>query len=86
VDKIRTLEDKIFSVIEKAKALKLEKDGLQRRVEELEGQVAQGQNELNTLREELNSKNTEIDTIRNDKNSVAEQIDAILGELDSIDI
>jgi chromosome segregation ATPase len=86
LEKIRNLEEKISTVIEKARQLRKEKDDSLRRVEELEGLMALKDQEIASLKRDLEMKNADLDRLLGEKNSVTEQIETILGELDHLEI
>ncbi|MBF0317124.1 MAG: hypothetical protein HQL04_03035 [Nitrospirae bacterium] len=86
MEKIKELEEKISNIVERVKALKHDKDVLQRRADESSSVIAAKEQEIATLKNDLNAKNTEIERMLGERNSVAEQIEAILSELDKIEI
>jgi chromosome segregation ATPase len=71
LEKLKNLEDKIATAIERVKTLKDEKILLQRKIRELE--------------ELLDEKNHEIEHLRSEKNVVKSQIEDLLTELEMIE-
>ncbi|MBF0564103.1 MAG: hypothetical protein HQK89_02555 [Nitrospirae bacterium] len=86
MENIRNLEEKISTVIEKARQLRKDKEDSQKRIEELEGILASKDQEIDSLRREIEVKNGDVDRLVGEKKSVTEQIEAILGELDRLEI
>jgi chromosome segregation ATPase len=72
VEKLKILEDKIATTIERVKRLKEEKVFMERRVKELEGL--------------LNEKNQEVEQLKSEKNLIKNQIEGLLNELETIEI
>jgi len=72
LEKLKTLEDKISTAIERVKTLKEEKTLLERRIRELEGL--------------LNEKNQEIEQLRTEKNLVKGQIESLLNEIETLEL
>lgn len=72
MDRLKNLEEKITAAVEKVKALKEEKNLLERKIRDLE-----------TL---LNEKNREIETLRSEKSSIGNQLQELLSELETIEI
>jgi chromosome segregation ATPase len=70
LERLKNLEDKITTAIERVKTLKEEKLIMQRKLKELEGL--------------LNEKNEEIDQIRYEKNTIRNQIESLLDELETL--
>ncbi|WP_353684913.1 cell division protein ZapB [Thermodesulfovibrio sp. 3907-1M] len=62
------IEEKIASALERIKALKLEKEELQKKV--------------NTLEEVLRTKNQEIENLLSEREAIKKQIEELLRELD----
>ncbi len=59
---------------------------LEKQASEFERERLQKQQEVVTLRAELEKKEMEISRLQGERTSVAEQIEAILNELDNIEI
>jgi chromosome segregation ATPase len=72
LDRLKNLEEKITAAVEKVKALKEEKNLLDRKIRELE-----------TL---LNEKTAEITTLRSEKSLIGNQLQELLSELETIEI
>lgn len=72
MDRLKNLEEKITSAVAKVKALKEEKNSLEKRIKELE-----------TL---VNEKTQEIDALHSEKNSIKEQVEDLLGELEVLEL
>jgi len=71
VEKLKILEDKIATTIERVKTLKEEKSLMERRIKELEGL--------------LNEKNQELEQLRSEKSTVKSQIEGLLNELETLE-
>jgi chromosome segregation ATPase len=71
VEKLKILEDKIATTIERVKTLKEEKALMDRRIKELESL--------------LNEKTQELEQLRSEKSTVKSQIEGLLNELETID-
>lgn len=71
VEKLKILEDKIATTIERVKTLKEEKVFMERRIKELE--------------DLLNEKNQELEQMRSEKNVVKNQIEGLLTELEALE-
>ena len=71
LEKLKNLEDKIATAIERVKTLKDEKVLLHRKIRDLE--------------ELLDEKNQEIEHLRSEKNVVKSQIEDLLSELEMIE-
>ncbi len=71
MDRLKNLEEKITTAVERVKALKEEKTMLERKVRELE-----------IL---LNDKNQEVEALRSEKSSIGNQIAELLSELEAIE-
>lgn len=69
---LKTFEERLALAIEKIKALKQEKENLQKRVKELE--------------EMVKTKEMEIDNILSEKNSIKKQIEKLLNDLESLEL
>ncbi|MDH5201731.1 MAG: hypothetical protein OEZ31_11215 [Nitrospirota bacterium] len=72
MDKLKNLEEKIATAIERVKTLKEDKVLLERRIKELE-----------VL---LNEKNLEVEQIKSEKNTIKNQIEGLLNELDTLEV
>ena len=72
LDRLRNLEEKIASVVERVKALKEEKTSLERKIRELEGL--------------LNEKNQVIESLTAEKISIKTQVEELLTELETIEL
>lgn len=72
LDRLKNLEGKITSAVSKVKALKEEKNVLEKRIKELEALV--------------DKKNQEIDSLHSEKNSIKEQVEELLGELEALEL
>jgi len=70
LERLKNLEDKITTAIERVKTLKEEKFVMQRKIKELEGL--------------LNEKNEEIEQLRYEKNTIRNQIEGLLDELETL--
>jgi len=70
LERLKNLEDKITTAIERVKTLKEERLVLQRKIKELEGLV--------------NEKNEEIEQLRYEKNTIRNQIEGLLDELETL--
>jgi chromosome segregation ATPase len=71
VEKLKILEDKIATTIERVKTLKEEKALMERRIKELE--------------ELLNEKSQELENMKSEKSTVKSQIEGLLNELESLE-
>jgi chromosome segregation ATPase len=72
LDRLKNLEEKITAAVEKVKALKEEKNLLERKIRDFENL--------------LNEKNREIETLRSEKSSIGNQLQELLSELETIEI
>ncbi len=72
LDRLKNLEEKIAAAVEKVKALKEEKNLLERKIGDLENL--------------LNEKNREIEALRSEKSSIGTQLQELLSELETIEI
>jgi uncharacterized protein (UPF0335 family) len=70
METLKTFEEKIAIAIEKVRALKEEKERLERRVEEME--------------DAIRLKDTEIERLSMEKASIKNQIEDLLNELETI--
>jgi chromosome segregation ATPase len=72
LDRLKNLEEKITAAVEKVKALKEEKNLLERKIRDFEALV--------------DEKNNEIEALRSDKSSIENQLQELLSELETIEI
>lgn len=72
MDRLKNLEEKIASAVERVKALKEEKVSLEKKIRELETT--------------LNERNQEIESLRNEKTSIKSQVEGLLEELETLEI
>src|SRR4030042_6042123 len=72
LEKLKSLENKIATAIERVKTLKEEKTNMERKIKELEGL--------------LNEKNQEVDQLRSEKTVIKSQIEALLNEVETIEL
>jgi len=72
LDKLKNLEDKISTAIERVKTLKEEKAVTDRRIKELESL--------------LNDKNEEVEQLRAEKNQIKSQLETLLNELETLEL
>jgi chromosome segregation ATPase len=72
LEKLKTLEDKITSAIERVKTLKEEKAVTDRRIKELE--------------QLLDQKNEEVEQLKGEKNSIKSQLESLLNEIETLEI
>lgn len=72
LEKLKTLEDKITSAIERVKTLKEEKAVTDRRIKELE--------------QLLDQKNEEVEQLRGEKNSIKSQLESLLNEIETLEL
>jgi chromosome segregation ATPase len=70
LERLKNLEDKITTAIERVKTLKEEKLIMQRKLRELEGLI--------------NDRNEEIEQLRYEKNTIRNQIESLLDELETL--
>lgn len=71
LEKLKILEDKIATTIERVKTLKEEKTLMEKRIKELE--------------DLLNEKSQELENMRSEKSTVKSQIEGLLDELESLE-
>ena len=71
LERLKNLEQRISTVIERVKTLKEEKAIKEKRIRELERL--------------LDEKNQEIELLRSEKNSIRDQVESLLNELETID-
>lgn len=72
LEKLKNLEDKITTAIERVKTLKEEKAFTEKKIKELEGL--------------LNEKNQEIEQLKSEKNIIKSQIETLLNELETLEL
>lgn len=72
LEKLKSLEDKITTAIERVKTLKEEKILFERRIKELEGL--------------LDEKNQEVEQFRAEKNVIKSQLEGLLNEIETLDL
>ena len=72
VERLKNLEEKIAAVVIRVKALKEEKNSLERKIRELEGL--------------LNEKNQTIESLTAEKTSIKTQVEDLLTELETIEL
>lgn len=70
LERLKSLEDKISTAIERVKTLKEDKLVMQRKIKELEGL--------------LDDKNEELEQLRYEKNTIRNQIESLLDELETL--
>jgi uncharacterized coiled-coil DUF342 family protein len=71
LEKLRNLDDKITTAIERVKTLKEEKSVTDRKIKEFERL--------------LDEKNEEVEQLRTEKNTIKSQLEALLHEIESIE-
>lgn len=71
LDRLKNLEEKITTAVERVKALKDEKVLLERKIKELEHL--------------LNERNQEIEALRTEKTSIKNQVEELLSELETLE-
>jgi chromosome segregation ATPase len=72
LDRLKNLEEKITTAVEKVKALKDEKTLFERKIKDLENLV--------------NQKDQEIQEIKSEKSSIKNQVEELLNELETIEL
>jgi len=72
LERLKNLEEKIAAVVIRVKALKEEKNSLERKIQELEGL--------------LNEKNQTIESLTAEKASIKTQVEDLLTELETIEL
>lgn len=72
MDRLKNLEEKIATAVERVKALKEEKISLERKIRELESL--------------LDDKNREVESLKDEKTSIKSQIEELLEELETLEI
>lgn len=72
LDRLKNLEEKITTAVEKVKALKDEKNSFDRRIKDLENL--------------LNKKEQEIEALKSEKTSIKTQVEELLDEIETLEI
>ena len=72
MDRLKNLEEKIATAVDRVKALKEEKISLERKIRELESL--------------LEDKNREVESLKDEKTSIKSQVEELLEELETIGI
>jgi chromosome segregation ATPase len=72
VDRLKNLEEKIATAVERVKALKEEKLSLERKIRELESL--------------LDDKNREVESLKDEKTTIKSQVEELLEELETLEI
>ncbi|MDA8240274.1 MAG: hypothetical protein M0Z67_07875 [Nitrospiraceae bacterium] len=72
LDRLKNLEQKITTAVERVKALKEDKTLLERKIRDLESL--------------LDERNQEIETLKSERSSIGSQLEELLNELDTIEI
>ena len=72
MDRLKNLEEKIATAVDRVKALKEEKISLERKIRELESL--------------LEDKNREVESLKNEKTSIKSQVEELLEELETLEI
>lgn len=72
MDRLKNLEEKIATAVERVKALKEEKMSLERKIRELESL--------------LDDKNREVESLKDEKTSIKSQVEELLEELETLEI
>ena len=72
MDRLKNLEEKIATAVERVKALKEDKTALEKKIKELE-----------TI---LSEKNQEIEALTTEKTSIKSQVEELLEELETLEI
>lgn len=72
LDRLKNLEEKISTAVERVKSLKEEKISLEKRIRELENL--------------LNEKNQEIESLRSEKTTIKNQVEELLSELETLEL
>lgn len=72
VDRLKNLEEKIATAVDRVKALKEEKMSLERKIRELESL--------------LDDKNREVESLKEEKTSIKSQVEELLEELETLEI
>jgi chromosome segregation ATPase len=71
LDRLKNLEEKIATAVERVKALKEEKTNLERKIRDLEAL--------------LNEKSQEVEAMKSEKSSIGNQLEELLKELETIE-
>ena len=72
MDRLKNLEEKIATAVDRVKALKEEKISLERKIRELESL--------------LDDKNREVESLKDEKTSIKSQVEELLEELETLEI
>ncbi|MDP2158680.1 MAG: cell division protein ZapB [Nitrospirota bacterium] len=72
MDRLKNLEEKIATAVDRVKALKEEKMSLERKIRELESL--------------LDDKNREVESLKEEKTSIKSQVEELLEELETLEI
>lgn len=72
VDRLKNLEEKIATAVERVKALKEEKISLEKKIRELESL--------------LDDKNREVESLKDEKTLIKSQVEELLQELETLEI
>ncbi|MBI5076211.1 MAG: hypothetical protein HZB62_13745 [Nitrospirae bacterium] len=72
MDRLKNLEEKIATAVERVKALKEEKISLENKIRELESL--------------LDGKNREVESLKDEKTSIKSQVEELLEELETLEI
>lgn len=72
MDRLKNLEEKIATAVERVKALKEEKISLERKIKDLESL--------------LDDKNREVEALKNEKTVIKSQVEELLEELETLEI
>jgi len=71
LDRLKNLEEKITTAVERVKALKEEKIDLEKKIKKLEAL--------------LDEKNQEVESLKSEKSSIGSQLEELLNELETIE-
>ncbi len=72
LDRLKNLEEKITTAVERVKALKEEKTNLEKKIKKLEAL--------------LDEKSQEVESLKSEKSSIGSQLEELLNELEMTDI
>lgn len=72
MDRLKNLEEKIATAVDRVKALKEEKISLEKKIRELEAL--------------LDDKNREVESLKDEKTSIKTQVEELLEELETLEI
>ncbi len=72
MDRLKNLEEKIATAVDRVKALKEEKMSLERKIRDLESL--------------LDDKNREVESLKDEKTSIKSQVEELLEELETLEI